>query len=163
VSRYIEEDSRPDALLAAFLAHDARARQAARSLRAGAEVAIAFTDLPGHWRIRVDGHGKLAFEQQPAIDPDFALRIPPQALRDLCATGTQDLGDLGVAFFGHLHGVEPARRIDVQVHSGMVKLARRGWFGLLALGGPKVALWMGRAGLRGPAAMAGALGRLRRR
>lgn len=156
-------DGQADAMLAAFLAHDAAAIDAARSLRAGAEVAITFTDLPGQWRIRSDGHGKLAFEHLPAIDPDFALRIPPQALRHLCGAGTRDLGDLGVTFFEHLHAHEPHRRIEVQVHSGFATLMRRGWLGLLARGGPKVATWMGRAGFRGPGAVAGALSRLRRK
>ncbi len=153
---------RPDALLATFLAHDAGALTAARSLRAGAEVAIAFTDLAGDWRIRVDGHGTLSFEEQPAVDPDFALRIPPGALRAICCSGAQDLGELGAAFLAHLHGVEPARRIDVRVHSGIARLAQRGWLALLAQGGTKVALAMGRAGLRGPGAVGRALARLRR-
>ena len=152
---------RSDAVLAAFLERNPGARKAAGSLRGGAEVAIMFTDIPGAWRVFINDVGGIGFEEQPAIDPDFELHVPPQALREICAGDAQDLGDLGVAFFEHLVAKEPERRIHATVHSGMVKLTRRGWLGLLTQGGTKVVMWMGRKGLRGPGAIAGALGRLR--
>jgi len=152
---------RSDAVLAAFLDRNPGAKKAAGSLRAGAEVAIMFTDLPGAWRVFLNEAGNIGFEAQAAADADFELHIPPQALREICAADAQDLGDLGVSFFEHLVTKEPERRIHATVHSGVVKLTRRGWLGLLTQGGTKVVMWMGRKGLRGPGAIAGALGRLR--
>jgi hypothetical protein len=49
------------------------------------------------------------------------------------------------------------------VHSGILKLTRRGWLGLLAQGGAQVAAWLGREGVRSPGTMAAALARLRPR
>jgi hypothetical protein len=49
----------------------------------------------------------------------------------------------------------------VKVHSGIVKLTRRGWLGVLSLGGPKLVMWMTGKGLRGPGAIANALSRLK--
>jgi hypothetical protein len=152
---------RSDAVLAAFIEGNPGAKKAANSLRAGAEVAIMFTDVPGTWRVFINEAGDIAFDAQPATDPDFELHVPPQALREICAGDAQDLGDLGVAFFEHLVAKDPERRIHATVHSGVVKLTRRGWLGLLTQGGTKVVMWMGRKGLRGPGAVAGALGRLR--
>lgn len=149
------------AVLARFLASNPGAQRAARSLRSGAEVAIMFTDAPDPWRAVVGESGALTLEPGAAADPDFELHVPPQALHEVCASDAQDLGDLGVSFFEHMVAHEPERRIHAQVHSGVVKLTRRGWVGLLALGGPKVMMWMARKGLRGPGAVAGALGRFK--
>ena len=155
------QGERSDEVLTAFLERNPGAKKAAGSLRGGAEVAIMFTDLPGSWRAFVTEAGGIGFEAQAAVDPDFELHIPPQALREICEADAQDLGDLGVSFFEHLVAKEPERRIHATVHSGVVKLTRRGWLGLLTQGGTKVVMWMGRKGLRGPGAVAGALGRLR--
>ena len=138
---------RSDAVLAAFLDRNPGAKKAAGSLRAGAEVAIVFTDLPGRWRVFLSGPGAIGFEPRAAADADFELQVPPQAVREICGDGVQDLGDLGVRFFEHLRCTDPQRRIRVTVHSGVIKLMRRGWLGLLAQGGAKVANWMGREGL----------------
>lgn len=141
------QGGRSDALLADFLRCNPGAGMAAKSLRAGAEVAIVFTDLPGRWRVFLSGPGAIGFEPRAAADADFELQVPPQAVREICGDGVQDLGDLGVRFFEHLRYTDPQRRIRVTVHSGVIKLMRRGWLGLLAQGGAKVANWMGREGL----------------
>lgn len=150
-----------DAVLAAFLSSNPGAQQAASALRSGAEVAIMFSDVPGSWRVFRTEAGTVGFEPQPATDPDFELDIPPMALREICSCNALELGDLGVAFLEHLVAKEPERRIRAKVHSGVVKLTRRGWLGLLTQGGTKVVMWMARKGLRGPGAIASALGRLK--
>lgn len=152
---------RPDELLAQFLASNPGAQRAAQALKAGAEVAVAFSDFPGDWRVYLTQAGAIGFEQATAQDPDFSLRIPPGALRALCSSGSADLGDLGIAFFEHIVAREQDRKIHVTVHSGLVKLTRRGWLGLLTQGGSKTLGWMARKGLRGPGAIVGALGRLK--
>ena len=52
-------------------------------------------------------------------------------------------------------------KIDATVHSGLLKLTRRGWLGVIARGGSKVVIWMAQKGLRGPGAIATAIGRLK--
>lgn len=149
------------AILANFLATSQTAQAAAKSLRSGAEAAIRFADVEGEWRIRRDATG-ISLEQGKALDPDFELRLPPAAVHSVCARHDADIGDLGVTFFEHIVAKDPGRRIHVTVHSGLIKLTHRGWLGLLTRGGPKVILWLANRGLRGPGAVATALGRFQR-
>ena len=152
---------RADATLMNFLLNSSGARLAASSLRTGAEVGITFTNIAGDWRIFSNDAGGIAFEPGKAVDPDFELRIPPRAVNSICSRLDADVGDLGVAFFEHIRAREPDLKIDATVHSGLLKLTRRGWLGVIARGGSKVVVWMGQKGLRGPGAIATALGRLK--
>jgi hypothetical protein len=154
-------DQTPSAALAAFIATNPGAQRASATLKCGAEVAIRFVDQPGDWRLHVVESGKACFEQAKATDPDFELYMPAAAVFAITARTDADVGELGVAFFEHIVAKEPVRQIGVKVHSGVVKLTRRGWLGVLALGGPKVVLWLAGKGLRGPGSIANALSRLK--
>jgi hypothetical protein len=146
--------------LARFLACSAAAAQAALSLRAGAEVAVTFTDLEGEWRCYADA-GNIRLEPGKARDPDFALLLAPAAIQSICARTDADIGELGITFFEHVVSREPDYRIRVQLHSGLIKLTQRGWLTLLARGGPNVAGWLARKGLRGSSAVIAAIARLK--
>jgi hypothetical protein len=146
--------------LARFLSVSPAAATAAGSLREGAEVAVTFTDLAGEWRFFSDA-GKPALQPGKAKDPDFALRLAPEALKAICARTEADIGELGITFFEHVVSREPDFRIRVQLHSGLIKLTQRGWLTVLARGGPKVAGWLARRGLRGSSAVVAAIARLK--
>ena len=150
-----------DAALARFLSSSPAAAMAAGSLREGAEVAVSFTELPGDWRFYSDA-GKPTLQHGMANDPDFALRLAPGALQSICALTNADIGELGIAFFERLDSHEPDFRIQVQLHSGLIKLTQRGWLTVLARGGPTVAAWLARRGLRGAGAVVAAIARLKR-
>lgn len=152
---------RADLALSKFLLSSPGAKIAAASLRSGAEVAITFTDLPGDWHIGTDAAGEIAFEPGKAADPDFELRIPPRAVASICSRVDADVGELGIAFFELIKSKEQELKIHVTIHSGLVKLTRRGWLGVVAKGGSKVVSWMAQKGLRGPGAIATALGKLK--
>ncbi len=155
-------ETTPSAVLAAFIATNSGAQRVSEALNSGAEVAIRFVDQPGDWRLYIPESGKACFEQAKATDPDFELYMPTAAVNAIAVQTKADVGELGIAFFEHIVAREPTRQIGVKVHSGFVKLTRRGWLGVLALGGPKVMMWMAGKGLRGPGAIANALGRLRK-
>lgn len=155
------ESEPADRALMRFLLNSPAARIAAGLLRDGAEVAVTFAGLAGEWRFYPDAAAVPAFEPGKARDPDFELRLAPAAVQAICSRPDADIGELGVAFFEHVVARDPERKIRVTMHSGLVKLVRRGWVGLVARGGPKVAGWMARKGLRGPGAVATALGRLK--
>jgi hypothetical protein len=157
----IESTESADAMLARFFECSEAARLAAGCLREGAEAAIAFAELPGDWRFAATAGGAYVFEAGTAQDPDFELRLSRGAVAAICAHPEADLGDLGVSFFEHIVARDPDRKIHVKVRSGLVKLTRRGWLGVLARGGSKVAGWMVTKGLRGPGAIATALARLK--
>jgi len=149
------------AILASFLLINSGVQTVARSLTPGAEVAISFTDRPGDWRLYPNEAGQAVFEPTKASDPDFELSIPPAAIWAICSGTEADVGELGVAFFEQIVAREQHLRIQVKVRSGVIKLTRRGWLGVLAKGGPKVAMWMTKNGLRGRGAIATALERLK--
>lgn len=146
--------------LARFLSGCPAVASAALSLRAGAEVAVSFTDLEGEWRCYAEA-GKISLEPGNARDPDFALRLAPGAIKSICAQTDAGMGELGIAFFEHVVSREPDYRIRVQLHSGLIKLTQRGWVTLLARGGPQVAGWLARKGFRGSSAVVAAISRLR--
>jgi hypothetical protein len=155
-------NERADIALAGFLQSSPGVRLAAGSLRSGAEVAITFTDIPGDWRILNDDAGEITFEPVKAIDPDFELSIPPRAVASICSHVDADVGDLGIAFFELIRAREQKLKIQVTVRSGVIKLTRRGWLGVVAKGGSKIISWMAQKGLRGPGAIATAIGKLKK-
>jgi hypothetical protein len=148
-------------MLAAFIAKNPGALRVAQALNGGAEVAIRFVNEAADWRLRVVESGKAVFEQEKAANPDFELYMPPDAVKAITARTDSDVGSIGIVFFEHILARDPARKVGVKVHSGIVKLTRRGWLGVLALGGPKLVMWMAGKGLRGPGAIANALSRLK--
>jgi hypothetical protein len=149
-----------DVVLARFLSCCPAVATAAQSLRAGAEVAVSFTDLEGEWRCYAEA-GNITLEPGKPRDPDFALRLAPGAIKSICVRTDADIGQLGIAFFEHVVSREPDYRIRVQLHSGLIKLTQRGWLTLLARGGPSVAGWLARRGFRGSSAVVAAIARLK--
>jgi hypothetical protein len=158
----VMRDDGAEVILKHFLLNSSAARLAAASLRSGAEVGITFSHIAGDWRIFANDAGEIAFEPGRAVDPDFDLRIPPRAVDSICSRLDADVGDLGIAFFEHIKAWEPDLKINATVHSGLLKLTRRGWLGVIARGGSKVVVWMAQKGLRGPGAIATAIDRLKR-
>ena len=149
-----------DAMLARFVLVSPVARKAASLLREGAEVAVAYTDVAGEWRFYVNA-SNVAIESGKAQDPDFELRLAPGAVRSICSMPDADLGELGIAFFEHIVSRDPDHKIRVRPYGGLIKPTRRGWLSLLARGGPKLAIWMARKGLRGSGDVVAALARLK--
>jgi hypothetical protein len=149
-----------DVALARFLTCCPAVATVALSLRAGAEVAVSFTDLEREWRCYADA-GNIMWEPGKAKDPDFALRLAPGAVKSICVRTDADIGELGIIFFEHVVSREPDYRIRVQLHSGLIKLTQRGWLTLLARGGPKVAGWLARKGFHGSSAVVAAIARLK--
>jgi hypothetical protein len=149
-----------EALLTRLLLNGQTAVAAAKSLREGAEVALTVVGADGDWRFFAD-QGKTGLEPSRAADPDFELHMTSAALERLAAMPDGDLADFGIEFFERIVSKDPQNRIRVVIHSGLIKLTRRGWVGLLSRGGPKLAMWMGRKGLKGPGAVITALARLK--
>ena len=152
--------ARSDEALKRFLLSSPGARTAARALRSGAEVSIAFADVPGEWRF-YQSNGSPVLEAAKAKDPDFELRLAPGAVHAICSDPEADVGDLGIVFFERIVSREPENKVRVTLRSGLMKLTMRGWLGVLAQGGPKVVGWMAKKGLRGPGAVVSALARLK--
>jgi len=157
-----EQTSEPSNLvLRRFFETSESARKAAAHLKAAAEVGVRFTDVPGDFHFALI-EGKPRFLDGPAKDPDFELTMAPVAVTAIAAQPHADVGELGILFFQHIVASDPQSKIRVKLHSGLLKLTMRGWLGVMASGGAKVFGWMASKGLKGPAAVASALGRLRK-
>lgn len=144
----------------AFMETHPTAALAAKPLKRDAEVRIFLSDLPGReFRFSMDD-GRPRLEEAPAKDPDFTAELPPGAVDEMLRV-EGDAGDFGICFFSLMLAREPERHVRVKLHSGLLKLMKRGYLGVLATGGPKVAAWMARKGLHGPGAVADAIKRLR--
>src|SRR6266446_6691480 len=157
-----EQTSEPSNLvLRRFFETSESARKAAAHLKAAAEVGVRVTDVPGDFHFALI-EGKPRFLDGPAKDPDFELTMAPLAVTAIAAQPHADVGELGILFFQHIVASDPQRKIGVRLHSGLFKLTMRGWLGVMASGGGKVIVWMASKGLKGPSAIATALGRLRK-
>ena len=106
--------------------------------------------------------GKPRFLDGKAKDRDFELTMAPGGVTAIAAQPNADVGDLGILFFQHIVAKDPQSKIHVKLHSGLLKLTMRGWLGVMAAGGGKVMGWLAMKGLRGPAAIASAVSRLRK-
>src|ERR671924_240455 len=148
-------------VLRRFFETSESARRAASHLKSAAQVAVRFTDVPGDFHFALV-EGKPRFLDGPAKDPDFELTMAPAAVIAIAAQPNADVGDLGILFFQHIVASDPQSKIRVRLHSGLLKLTMRGWLGVMASGGGKVIAWMASKGLKGPSAIATALGRLRK-
>lgn len=150
-----------DKILQRFFETSDAARKASSPLKKAAEVAVRFTDVPGDFFFTVaDGTPK--FNAGKAKDPDFELTMAPGAVAAIAAQPNADVGDLGILFFEHILSREPQHKINVKLHSGVMKLTMRGYLGVVAQGGGKVMGWMARKGLKGPSAIASAISRLKK-
>jgi hypothetical protein len=148
-------------VLQRFFETSESARRAASSLKKAAEVGVRFTDVPGDFHFKsVDG--KPRFVAGAAEDPDFNLTLAPGAVVAIAAQPNADVGDLGILFFQHILSKEPNEKINVKLHSGLLKLTMRGWLGVVAQGGGKVMGWMASKGLKGPSAIANAVSKLKK-
>jgi hypothetical protein len=148
-------------VLQRFFETSASARKAASHLKSAAQVGVRFTDVPGDFHFALV-EGKPRFLTGQAKDPDFELTIAPAAVIAIAAQPDADVGELGILFFQHIVASDEQSKIRVRLHSGLLKLTMRGWLGVMASGGGKVIAWMASKGLKGPSAIASALGRLRK-
>lgn len=149
-----QEDSSIARLARLFAEHPAWV-DAARHLGASAESSVYFTHRPGEvWRLRsVEGGTRL--DAGPSRDPDFALRFSPESI-DALAAVEGDIGAFAVALFEQIE----AGRIDLRIHAGFARLARRGYVTLVLAAGPAVVAYGARHGIRGLGALRRLVGEL---
>jgi len=133
------------------------ARRAARPLRAAAEVGLVVAGTAA--RFTVEAERPVVREGAPA-DPDFTLTLPEAAVARLAAKQTDDVGEMGVAFFQLLLERDPALKVGVRVQASTARLLSHGYLSVLAQGGMRVGLWLLKKGLADPRAV---IERLRRR
>jgi hypothetical protein len=126
------------------------ARMATRPLSREVEVALL---LEGNLAARFTMEtGEPRVLAEPARDPDFTLVLPDAAVARLIATGTEDVGEVGVEFFKLAISMDPANKIRIRLDAPTIRILGRGYLGVLAIGGMKVTGWLLKNGARNPKA-----------
>lgn len=138
------------AALRTFFETAPAARLATRPLARGARVNLALDG--GAARFTMES-GAPAVLDGAGPDPDFTLTLPAAAVARLAALAGADVGALGIEFFGLVLARDPALKVRVRVDASTARLVGRGYLGVLALGGVKVALWLLTQGVKDPRAV----------
>jgi len=133
------------------------ARRAARPLAPATEVGLVVAGTAARFTME---EGRPVVREGAASDPDFTLTLPEEAVARLAAQQSEDVGEMGVAFFQLLLDRDPALHVGVRLHASTARLLSHGYLSVLALGGMRVGLWLLRKGLADPRAV---IERLRRR
>jgi hypothetical protein len=144
------------ARLATFFAEAQSAVRAVRPLSPAACIGLELDEGPASFSM-VGGAARLSAGAPAA--PDFTLRLPTEAVSRLCAHPEAGVGELGLLFFALARHRDPQRRIGIRIQATTGRLLSNGYLTVLAVGGPRVALWLLRRGLSDPRA---AIERLRR-
>lgn len=126
------------------------ARRAARPLASATEVGLLVGGTAA--RFTMEG-GRPLVREGAAADPDFTLALPEGAVARLAAQQTDDVGEMGIAFFQLLLERDPALHVSVRIQASTARLLSRGYLSVLALGGMRVALWLLKKGLADPRAV----------
>jgi len=88
----------------------------------------------------------LAVLKGPCEKPDLSFSIPLEALRQLDRNTTEDVGEMGVALLKQMIQSDPNLKMHAKVHIGIFDLLRKGYLGVLPLGGPAVMKFLGTKG-----------------
>src|SRR5512135_1745210 len=100
------------ASLARFFETSPAAARATRPLARDARVALDLPGGPARFSMR---SGKCAVEEGAEPDPDFTLRMPEAAVRQITALEGDDVGKFGIEFFKLVLASEPERKVRIQV------------------------------------------------
>lgn len=85
---------------------------------------------------------KIAAEQ-----PDITVRVPWETLRELQSSQFENVGELGIAILKAMADPNVSKRIGTELHIGLVTFIRRGYLGILPLGGIQVMHYLASKGL----------------
>jgi len=155
------EDESVTRLARMFLENPAWA-DAAKRIESDATSSVFFSHRPGEpWRLE-RRHDRTLLLPGAATDPDFVFRFTPASIERLCATDG-GIGHFAVAFFGLIAEESPRLRVGFRVAAPFPRLVRRGYLGLLAVGGLRVLAFGAARGVRTPADLRRLVERVRHR
>ncbi len=134
--------------LKGFLENRPVCRKASAPLKPHACVRVLFSDHEGTYCFRRSSEGP-RLEPGCPEDPDFTLRMQPAMLDRLCRMVSDDIGEFGAILLGEGISGEPELRMSGTIHTGFFDLFRKGYFGILRLGGWKVMKVLAAKGVTG--------------
>ena len=123
-------------------------RQAAGRISEESTSAVWFRHRPGEpWQLVREG-GETHLRPGHAPDPDFVFLFGPTSIGALADAG-REVGDFALRLFELMIDPDEERRVGFRIAVPFVRLARRGYVGLLLGSGPRVAAFAARHGVRG--------------
>ena len=108
--------------------------RAGKPLSEGASIAVYPGEAPAI-TIRKSG-SKLMAERASPDNPDVSFWTPQGALEKLLALQTEDIGQMGILVIQLMASDKTEEHIRTRSHTGILDLMWKGYFGVLALGGP---------------------------
>ena len=136
-------------------------RRAVSCLKDGAEVEIRLVgeDMPYRfYKDRSGGH----LVDEPPKNPDFMLAFPLAVVEEFASNDSDDIGWYGAKILEYGISKDLEKKIHVKIHSGFFTLMRKGYFGMLRLGGRTLLSILKKYELHKPSRMKEVVSRLRR-
>jgi hypothetical protein len=82
--------------------------------------------------------GKVEILPTPPKKPDLTFWIGAAGVDKLLSSSTKDVGEVGIAILQLMATSAPDEKIKAKVHIGLFDMLRKGYLGVLPLGGPSV-------------------------
>ena len=83
----------------------------------------------------------------PPSNPDMTFHLSRLGLEELIKTETEDVGEIGVAILKLMAHEDPGYRLQAKVHIGPFDLLRKGYLGVIPLGGATVMKFLASKGI----------------
>jgi hypothetical protein len=103
--------------------------------------------------------GQIIMIEGPPPPPQASLTFSAQLAREVLTLKSDEISDFGLLILRAF--LERPRRLQAKIHVGFIELWRKGWFGVLTLGGGRVASYLASQGLNGIGGIQRALKALR--
>jgi len=130
------------------------ALKACSPLQPGAAVILVIKNTRSPESLPVRIGFEISRKREPALHPHATVSNPQATLTldspltaELLELKTEEIADYGILILSAF--LESPRRLHVKLHSGFVELWRKGWFGVLALGGTQLTRYLASQGLDG--------------
>jgi hypothetical protein len=107
--------------------------RAAAPLKDGAVVGLKVLEEDEHYHF-IREKGKSYLRKGKIKDTDFDLIVPKKELMEIIELDTDSIGKIGVEIFKRMKA-EGAKTV---INAGFISLTRKGYFGVLKLGGAEV-------------------------
>jgi hypothetical protein len=128
-------------------------------LKDGFEVAIFIDDKAPATLTKQQG--KAVVLATPPKKADMSFWIPQAALKKLMASKATEVGEIGVEILQLMTHSDPALQMKAKVHAGMFDLLRKGYLGVIPLGGSTLMKFLSSRGFTGISKIKDAISRLR--
>lgn len=134
-------------------------QRATHPLRDGIEIAVFIGDSDPVTLGKLNG--RTAVTVDVPAKPDMSFWTSEKGIRELIATETSDIGEIGVAILKLMAHSDPEFRLKAKVHIGLFDLLRNGYLSVLPLGGSTVMKFLGTKGFGSMGKIKDAISRMR--